>query len=672
MASRSAHDPLRRLAEEAGLLVEYEDALGARRTVAPDALRAILAALGLPSETREQAEDSRRALARTRALERTGFVTAEVGRSFPVEVADGPGLLTMEGGAVRDVTIRDGRAPPVDEPGYHRLRTAGGEAAVAVCPARAFGLGDALGGRRGWGPGVQVYALRDARAEPLGDFGALARFAAAAGGEGAQALAISPVHALFAADPSRFSPYGPSSRLFLNGLYADPRVVFGDAWPEAGDRGGDLVDYAAALPAKLRRLRALFETFCGEAQGARRADFERFRAAGGTDLEAHARFEALHARFFAADGARGWREWPARHHDPRGPATAEFAAAHADEVSFHVFLQWLAARSLTAAQDAARRSGMAIGLIADLAVGMDPGGSHVWSRREDVIDAVTIGAPPDRFQAKGQDWGLAAFSPSALRRSGYHAFIATLRAAMRHAGGVRIDHVLGLRRLWLVPRGGAPADGAYLRYPLTDLLRLTALESHRAQAVVVGEDLGTVPAGFRDRLEEAGVAGMRVLWFERTKDGVGFTPPSAQAADAAAMTTTHDLPTVAGWWSEHDLDLAAALGEDPSERRAIRARERTALWRAAARVGAAQGPEPPADAPGAAVDAALSFVAGAPCRLMIAPVEDLIGAVEQPNLPGTVEEHPNWRRRLPADADVLFADPDVRRRIARIAAERER
>ena len=249
---------------------------------------------------------------------------------------------------------------------------------------------------------------------------------------------------------------------------------------------------------------------------------------------------------------------------------------------------------------------MAIGLITDIAVGMDPGGSHAWSRPRDLLENVNVGAPPDLFQANGQDWGLTAFSPTAMRASGYAGFLATLRSAMRHAGGVRIDHILGLQRLWLTPRGASPTEGVYLSYPLDDLLGLIALESRRSGAIVIGEDLGTVPPGFRDRLEARGVMGMDVLMFERDKDGA-FKPPQAWSARRCAMTSTHDLPPIAGWWREADLDLQAALGADEAgleRRRDERAQDRERLWAAACAAGCAQGPMPAREFPEAAVDAA--------------------------------------------------------------------
>jgi len=295
---------------------------------------------------------------------------------------------------------------------------------------------------------------------------------------------------------------------------------------------------------------------------------------------------------------------------------------------------------------------------------MDRAGSHAWARQSDLLMGLSIGAPPDAFNPHGQDWGLTGFSPSALVATGFDPFLATLRAALAHAGGVRIDHIMGLMRLWLIPRGQPAGEGAYLAYPLEDLLNLLALESHRHRAVVIGEDLGTVPPGFRSRLRRAGIAGMDVLWFERTR--LHFRKPSRWRADAVAMTTTHDLPTVAGWWSGEDIRTRRALGLGAPGEEQARQQDRTRLWRAftgAGVAGSLSAPEqPPTDQPAPAVDAALGYVAKAPSPLMLAPLEDLLGLAEQPNLPGTIDEHPNWRRRLEPPARELFEAPAVRAR----------
>ncbi|HEY1749684.1 MAG TPA: 4-alpha-glucanotransferase [Caulobacteraceae bacterium] len=671
---------LEALARQAGLQVDWVDAGGAGRRVSPDTLRRTLAALGAPAGSPAEIAESEARLAAERRA--PPLVIADAGRSFEVAAqgSDRRARLVLEDGEARDVRLRRraGRllVPPIRTPGYHRLEIGDAQIALAVAPRRACDAADLSGGRPIWGLGVQTYALRDAEAADVGDFGALARFAAAAGRAGADLVAISPAHALFAADPSRYSPYAPSTRLFLNPLLADPRTLFPDAEPLA-DRsgGGALLDWAALWPERLTRLQRLHAAFNRDGGDARRADFEAFRHDGGAELESHALFEALHGHFFRERQAGGWPDWPAAYRSPGSQAVRAFAAEHADVVDFHVFAQWLADRSLAAAQRAAREAGMAVGLVTDLAVGMDGGGSHAWSRPEDLLQGVSVGAPADPLEPSGQDWGIAAFSPAGLRRSGYGGFLATLRAAMRHAGGVRIDHVMGLRRLWVVPHGASPADGVYLTYPFDDLVRLLALESRRHRALVIGEDLGTVPPGFRALMARRGLMGLEVLWFERTAAGA-FKAPRRWSPTATAMTSTHDLPTVAGWWSGRDIDWTYRLGRRspwPSEAaaRAGRSRERRSLWSAARRAGCACGPVPGPDATEAAVDAAVALVAATPCPAAIVQAEDLAGLAEQPNLPGTIDEHPNWRRRLPPTESFFGAAP-VRRRLAALRAARPR
>lgn len=636
------------LAEAAGLLPEWEDVDGKPHSVAPDTLRAALAALDLPADSADDIAQSRAQLSADAARD---FLTGDVGT--PVKGWSGRGRLQCEDGTTRDVAA--GAALVIDTPGYHRLETDGGVVTLAIAPAAAPGVAALTGRPRGWGLAAQLYALRGAQPSGFGDFAALADLARVAGAHGADALAISPVHALFLADPTRFSPYSPSSRDFLNPLFAHPGV--GDE-PD----GDALIDWPAAAAARVARLRAAYAAFDGD------PDFDTFVAAGGAPLRGHALFEALHGHVHDQGIAGGWQDWPTAFQDPESSDVTHFAAQHADAVRFHLFLQWRATRGLADAQDAARGAGMAIGLVADLAVGIDPGGSHAWSRRGELLQGLTLGAPPDTFQAAGQGWGITGLSPTALARDGYEPFLRTVRAALAHAGGLRVDHALGLGRLWVIPDGASPLEGVYLRQPLEDLLRLLALEAHRARAIVIGEDLGVVPPGFRDQLSDRHLLGMRVLPFERTEDG-GFTDPTRWSPVAAAMTSTHDLTPFAGWWRGVDIAWREELGADadtPAQRDADRAR----FWDRAAVSADAAGAVPAKDEPAAAVDAAIALVARSTCELAIVALEDLVGLDQAPNLPGTIDEHPNWRRRLPAPPEPLFADDAVVARLATLTKER--
>ena len=394
-------------------------------------------------------------------------------------------------------------------------------------------------------------------------------------------------------------------------------------------------------------LRRLFET--SRSDQAEQAAFAMFRSVQGDRLRSHAVFEALHAYFFGQHGDKWhWRTWPTAFADPGGPAVSKFAEEYATEVNFHAWLQFRADRGLAAAQAACRKAGMGIGLVSDLAVGTDSGGSQCWARQQETLLGLSVGAPPDLLQRGGQNWGLTAFSPRGLVENGFSTYRDMLQTAMAHAGGMRIDHAMGLNRLWVIPDGATGADGAYLSFPEQDLLRLIRLESYRNRSIVLAEDLGTVPDGFQNRLRDSGIDGMRVLWFERDERDV-FVSPDRWTSHAAAMTSTHDLPTVAGWWSGRDIDWHERLGRssDLKAARETRARERDHLWQAFTASGAAHGEAPPADSPATVVDAACLHVGSAACELVMLPIEDAIGLVEQPNLPGTVHEHPNWRRRLP-------------------------
>jgi len=665
-------DPeLSALAAEAGLHEHWEDVEGRTQQVAPETLRAVLSAMDLPAADATQARESRAALRRRQAQAAQDFIILQAGDRLDLEALGARrARLRYEDG--RSVEVDLATPTRIEALGYHELHVGDRAVRLAVTPPKAYGMADAAAGKRLWGATAQIYALREQSHSGFGDFAALAAAAATLGEAGASALAISPVHALFAADPARFSPYGPSSRLFLNGLYADPaRFGIEETGPP---RNGDLIDWPQAARRRMAALRKAHASLESAPDG-EKADFARFRQVGGADLERHALFEALHGHFFAERNARGWSEWPDAYHDPEGAAAQAFARAHPGEIEFHLFLQWLSERSLAAAQDAAKAAGMGIGLITDVAVGMDPGGSHAWSRRQDLLTGVNVGAPPDAFQARGQDWGVTAFSPAALAQTDYAGFLATLRSAMRHAGGVRIDHILGLRRLWLVPHGAPPTEGVYLNYPLSDLLRLIALESWRERAVVIGEDLGTVPPGFRDDLRTRRIMGMGVLLFERDADG-DFRPPEDWPQETCAMTTTHDLPPIAGWWRGQDLKVRQSLESTAPEAaeaaREERAADRARLWTAARRAGCAAGAQPEPDEPERAVAAAIAYVAATACDLALVPLEDLLALDEQVNVPGTVDEQPNWRRRLPGPLKEMLAPPPAQSRLEELRTRRPR
>ncbi|MDN7488729.1 4-alpha-glucanotransferase [Burkholderia sp. AU45274] len=726
------------LARTAGLETDWTDAGGIARRVDDDALVRLVDALGWPCGTAAQRVESAAALADANAAA-PRIVTGDAGLppTLPAAIAP-PGArfrITLEAGGHVDGRVggegEHGTLPPLAIPGYHALDVGDQRIGLTIAPPRPQPVdpraADA-GGR--WGIAAQLYSLRRAGDDGAGDYTALARLAAHAARHGAQAVAISPTHAGFPALPAHDSPYSPSSRRWHNVAYLDCDAVPGAAAvPHATGAAADapLIDWPHVLPLKLRRLRACFDAWRASDDPSRDT-FQRFRAAGGAALEAHARFDALQAFCLEHGAGFDWRKWPAPWREPGSAEVDAFAHAHADTVAFHTYLQWCASRALGDAQHAARGAGMATGLIADLAVGSDRAGSDAWAHGATLLRGVSLGAPPDLFNAAGQAWGVTTWTPAALRAEGFVPFVELLRAAFAHAGGIRIDHVLGFARMWIVPDGGSPRDGAYLRYPVDDLVRLVALEAARYRALAIGEDLGTVPPGFRERLGAQGIAGMRVLWFERDAGGA-FRPPSAWDRDAIAMPSTHDLPTVAGWWRGVDLAwrriaAEAAQQSDDAEARdaapptppdeasaddrhttvpgaaappdtadttpppeagpappppavdpdvvaahAARATERAALWRALQEAGCAPAGDaaPQADAP--PVAEILAYVARSPSPLAILPLEDLLALDTQPNLPGPPCGHPNWRQRLPRAIDTLF-DADVRDRIAAVVRAR--
>lgn len=628
--------PLARLAAASGIEPSWRDIHGVWHDVPDTTLRAVLAATGIRAEN-EAAIDAALAEIGMAADSLPALTTVLVGEtmavpgSFKVELEDGSELNGADHLCIHS-------------PGYHTLIRNGERFGLAVAPPHCPAVPDG----RPWGIAVQLYGLRREGDGGIGDFPALTDFVRRAAAHGADAVAISPVHAQFSADLSRYSPYAPSSRIMTNVLHA------------AADRDPalealDLVDWPCAAAAKLASLRARFDS------GEDAAELHAFRAERGEAVEAHARFEALHAHFYSANPHNWhWRSWPAEFQDPASTAVSRFAAEHADEIAFHAWLQMRADRGLHDAQATARASGMRIGIVSDLAVGTDGGGSHAWSRQDEMMIGLAIGAPPDLWNHSGQNWGIGAFSPLGLKRNGYGAFLEMLRAALRHAGGVRIDHVMGLQRLWVVPDGVSAAEGAYLTFPVQDMFRLVALEAHRHGAVVLGEDLGTVPDGFRDRMISNAMLGLRVLWFERDDDVL--RPPQTWSPDAVAMTSTHDLPTVAGWWRGRDLDWRDRMGwdADPSAYRNARAGDRHRFWSA---FGTGQDMPVPEDT-WPAVDAALRYVARSACKLVLLPLEDVLALDEQPNLPTTIDEHPNWRRRMSAPAAALLDAPEVAARLA--------
>lgn len=719
---------LRALCEACGVACGYHEISGRWVETPRETLIHLLETLGVRIASADDCETALRELERARwmrTLEPVHLIEAgcggpAVGLRLPETRLESviEWRLVLESGEARTGRCRVGELPTSEqhrvdgvrhhvrwlhlgEPlpaGYHLLRVTQDapaadalEAIVVSAPVRCWRPEGFDHGERAWGLAVQLYALRSADDWGIGDFGTLARLADFAAARGADLIGLNPLHALFPDEPGRASPYSPSSRCWLNPVYIDveevPDVrddaalrqrIAAQAFQDrlAALRSAELVDHPGVVAAKLEVLRLAWQRFVRVELAARTARGQAFRAfqhEGGAALRRFALFEAIQSHRHAEhEGTWGWPVWPEVLRDPTSPAVLGFEAAHRDEVEFREYLQWLAATQLAGVAAHCASLGMRIGLYRDLAVSVDPGGADVWTGRAHYAHDTGIGAPPDDFNRQGQDWGLPPPLPGRLRELGHAPFIRALRANMRGAGALRIDHVMQLMRLFWIPRGQGPSAGGYVGYPLDELAAIIALESHRARCMVIGEDLGTVPDPVRRMMERRGMLAYRLLYFERVGDGQ-FVPASAFPRDALVAASTHDLPTLAAWWSGEDVALREALGllppEFPAPRLlAERALDRARLLRALGR----EGNE--ADAPmNAGLSAAIHrHLASTPCCLMTVQLEDLLGVTAQTNLPGTVEAHPNWRRRLPVTVEALGTLEAVRTVLDAVVAQRGR
>ena len=490
--------------------------------------------------------------------------------------------------------------------------------------------------QRLWGFMTQLYGVRSQRNWGIGDFTDLKTLIGIAARLGAAVVGVNPLHA------TQGSPYSPSSRHALNVLYIDIEAVPGyEASPRLRKRlqalrDSELVDYPAVRRIKREALERIF---------ARTTPGAKLRT---RHLRDFAVFEALREKF-----GGGWQSWPARFQDPRSKEVKVFSAKNAGRVAFHAWLQMLARDQLGAAQRHAQELGMPLGLYVDLALGADRGGAEVWSDQDAYAVGASCGAPPDEFNPLGQDWGLPPYSPRALRAKAYRPFIDLLRANMPVGGALRMDHVMALSRLWWIPAGAKPERGGYVNYPFRELLAILAAESRRARCLVIGEDLGTVTADMRAALNAAGVLSYRPLLFENK-------PSSDYPREALVCVTTHDLPTWRGYWAAHDLRLRKRLGltVDYDKETAARNADKERIARLLRNEGL-----------DLSARSAHAFIARTPSKLAMLQPEDVLEVLEQPNLPGTVEQHPNWRRKLPLELEHWPAEPRVAA-LASVMAER--
>ena len=593
-----------------GIQQGYHDTAGRWREPSATAREAILAAMGAATEQPPPADSV--------LVTRAGAPPVELEGQWRLHTEDG-GVEPVEG-------------PLVDPPlGYHRLvdEDDGREVRLIVSPGRCH-LPEGL---RTWGWALQLYAARSRESWGMGDLGDLRRLASWSAGRGAGTLLLNPLHAAGPVAPQQASPYYASSRCFRNPLYIRVEDVagareLGPLLEEAAAAGRALnddrrIDRDEVLRLKLDALQAVWKT-----AGAERG-FEQFVEEGGTSLARFATWSVL-----AEELGGSWPEWPEGFRRPDSPEVARFAAEHDNRVLFHQWLQFLVDRQLASA-------GGAVDLMQDFAIGTDPSGADAWIWQDVMARGVSVGAPPDEFNTKGQDWGLPPYDPWKLRAAAFEPFVETVRAGFRHAGGLRFDHVMGLFRLFWVPAGCSPVDGAYVRYPARELLDILALESHRAGAYVVGEDLGTVEDEVRDELARRDVLSYRLLWFEPR-------PPRTFPARALAAVTTHDLPTIAGVWTGADLEAQRERGMEPNEEGSRSLRDKLRDW-----TGVAD------DAPvEQVVRRTYEILAEAPSAIVTASLDDALEVEERPNYPGTLDGT-NWSLALPVPLEEVEADPRV-------------
>lgn len=710
---------LSNLADAAGIEARYWDIDGRLHETSPETARRLLAALGLPAGTHAEIAASLNGLIEDRWREALppvviGTEGLEVGVAIrlPAELADQTVRWSVDletGGTVNgelllasvpvegihDVgptTLQLRRLTlPAMPAGYHRLRLSAADETVAslvVAPKRCY-LPPGFFSQRYRGIAAQLYTIRSNANWGIGDFSDLSILVDWLATQGEDTVGLGPLHALFLGAPQYASPYAPSSRLHLNPLHLDATAIpdfiesaetraFVESSPVSDSisaaRAASLVDYAGVASAKLPVLETLHRHFLANHAAAadeRGLAFRSHVQEAGTDLRRFAIFQTLAEHF----GTHEWQHWPAAFRHAAADDVEEFARAHQERVSYYQYLQWQCELQLG---DAARRAavgGMRLGLYRDLAVGVHVDGADHWANQQLFAGDARIGAPPDPFNESGQEWGVVPFNPRLLRASGYAHFISMLRANMRHAGALRIDHIMGWQRLFIIPAGSMPTEGTYIRFPFDDLLAIAALESQRNHCVMVGEDLGTVPEGFRERTAEADILSCRVLYFER--EGDRFRRPAELPELATVAATTHDLATLRGYWSGADIAAKARAGIFglPGEEQQAwteRATDIELLLRALADEGLLPDPELPDKrewTPELTV-AVHAYLARSRARLLMVQLSDLENELRQANLPGTTVEFPNWRRRLERSLEELVTDQGIARALAAIAHER--
>lgn len=580
---------------------------------------------------------------------------------------------------------------PLDLPlGYHDVALSADDDEFArsrliVAPEACYTPNEIKEGKKIWGLSVQLYCVRSEKNWGIGDFSDLALLIEKAAGVGADFIGLNPIHALYPANPNACSPYGPSSRRWLNYLYIDVTAIDGydDASVQAvvssdefkatleHARNVEHVDYEAVAHVKLAALKAVFDVY--DAKYLRKSTkqnkaFKAFVEAGGESLDMLAVYDALQSHLKAeGKDSWGWPVFPQEYKDYYNPAVAKFKSANEQDVKFYLFLQWIAAQQLELASNKATDAGMTIGLYRDLAVGVSEGSAEIWGNKDLYCTGASVGAPLDILGPLGQNWGLPPMDPRKLYEQGYQPIIDLFASNMASSGSLRIDHVMALLRLWWVVKGDNAKDGGYVYYPVDDLLGILALESHRNQSLVIGEDLGTVPEEIRSKLADNGVYSYRVFFFEQAEDG-GFFSPSHYPVQSMSTLTTHDMPTLIGYWHCLDLELGKEIGLYPTEEilqtlYADRHENKQAILDTLHGHGSI-GDNVGRDVNHTGMNRELNngmqvHMAGGSSALLSLQLEDWLEMDKPVNIPGTFDEYPNWRRKLTENIESMFDRHDI-------------
>ena len=677
---------LEQAAREAGISSGFINAHGKQQAIAPETKRELLSAMGWVAQ-------SRPAITPVPAVK--VFVTGSR-LALPVG-GDGEygWTLRLENGGTTQgrVSGKMTLALPGKIPtGYHQLTLTQDAqewaCRIIVAPKRCYEPDALLAGKKLWGACVQLYTLRSENNWGIGDFGDLNVLLKNVAERGGAFVGLNPIHALYPANPVAASPYSPSSRRWLNVIYIDVAAVDDFKRSEEAQiwwhrpltqqrlqaaRASEWVDYAEVMPLKLEGLRLAYAHFLGrKAQDAQVKSLANFVKQGGESLYLQAAFDALYEHLAKeTDVALGWNRWPEKYHDARGTAVRAFCEQHAQDVEFYLWLQWLAETQFASCYHTSQQQDMPMGLYRDLAVGVVEGGSETWGDGELYCLKASVGAPPDILGPLGQNWDLRPMDPHVMVRRGYQPFIDLLRSNMTSCGALRIDHVMTLLRLWWIPAGETADKGAYVQYPVDDLLAILALESQRHRCMVIGEDLGTVPVEIVSKLRESGVYSYKVLYFERDEEN-NFRAPQSYPFQAMATITTHDLPTLRGYWQSDDLALGKTLGlyRDEEVLQALyadRARARQGLLdglhhydcipKKTGRKAALMEMTP-------VLNRGLQrYVADSACALLGLQPEDWLDMDAPVNVPGTSDEYPNWRRKLSHTLEEMFGDEQVNKLI---------